>query len=501
MVDWLLKGEPREVQLEALRRSYYGYSLYNNVQEARAKGHSRDGSLEPHKGWGHFLQMRLGKTAVMLNEFELFRRDYDYRNAVILTPNKYKLDWPLEADRFGLSVPGFAYSSDDLSSAIGWVNRNRGGYLLSINYEALGYEKNLRFLEDIIGPDTYFAADESVKLKNPDGGFFKGAMPLAKLAGVTRIASGKPVTQGPHDLWAQLRFIQQLDGLNFYAFRNTFCKMGGFQGKQIKGPKNEERLQEILSECSWTARKSDWMKVRGVDYMERRLTLAPEQERVYNQMQEDFLTELENGTIVSADQIVTKLMKLQQITSGFIIDETGKTHDIIEPSKNPKIQDVQEVLSQEIDGKLLVFCFHKRSMDLLFEALKAYEPAVIRGGMSDEEIQSEKQRFNSDPDCRVLIGQTTSTKYGHTITGNQGVPCYTEYFFENTYSLDDRSQLEERAWAEWQEEPLTVMDPIASRHDLAPIRALQRKEDVASLLLKYDRSTGILPPKPEGPAA
>ena len=89
-VRWLLDMEPREVQLEALRRSYYGYQRYTMAPDNRGKDLRPEepwwtsGRVAP--GWGHFLEMRLGKTGTQTNEFELLRQEHDLRRMVVLSP-------------------------------------------------------------------------------------------------------------------------------------------------------------------------------------------------------------------------------------------------------------------------------------------------------------------------------------------------------------------------------------------------------------------------------
>lgn len=508
MVDWLLKGEPRKVQIEAIRRSYYGEGLWTKNPDF-FEDQRNDGPLDrtgwyghfpnPARGWGHFLRMRMGKTPVFLNEYQLFQRDHGFKWALVFTPNKYKLDWVLEAERFGIDRQAFAFDSKNRDAATRWINRNPGGGLIAVNYEALGYADTLSILEGICGPHTLIGADESINIKGFDSRATKGAIGLAKLCGAARDLSGKPVTQGPHDLWSQLRFLGEIDGFVYHAFKATFCKMGGFKGKQIIGTKNETKLHEILQRCSWAPVRGDWMITPGTDYAERRIELSGEQARLYHQMQKNFIVELENGTIVKADQIITKLLKLQQISSGFLIDDNHKVHDIVPISTNPKAVAVHNMIEDEIDDKVVIFAHFTRSIAILAEMLKKFNPAVIRGQMKSELVVAEKIRFNSDPNCRVMIGQSQAIKYGHTLMGSPDSPAHTEIFYENDYSLDTRSQCEERTQGEGQQYPITIIDLVATNHDLAPIRALQRKEDVSSFLLRYPRSSGILPPPPPAP--
>lgn len=506
-VEWLLKGEPRAAQIEAVRRSYYGEAYWDQNPEkfCDAKPNLRSLGDRPHKGWGHFLQMRLGKTPTFLNEFMLYRRDFGYRWGVVLTPPKFKLDWPLEADRFGCELPTLSFDSSRAGDALRFIGKHPKGGLIAINYEALRYKKNLEILQEVIDDRTLFGTDESVNIKNPESMYTKAALALGKDAGALRIMSGKPVIHSPYDYWSQLRFIHELDGFNQYAFRNTFCKMGGFQGKKPLGVKNEERLFPILDACSWAPRRVDWMETFGIDYVERMVTLPSEMLRMYRQMQEDFLTTLHDGTVITADQIVGKLLKMQQISSGFLYDEFGKYHELCSATQNPKIQEVIEILKTELpdNEKLLVFTCFTPSTEMLWRELEAagYQPAGIRKGMGNEELITEKNRFNNDPACRVFIANGKSVKYGNTLMGTPTHPCTAECFFENWYSLDDRAQCEERPQGAGQITDLTVFDLMATPHDRVPIRALQRKEDVSAAMMRYDRSTGILPPKPELNAA
>ena len=488
MKDWLIDCEPRQVQLEAISRSYRGLAVHDALDSEPNKRAIPGYAGKPFKGWGHFLEMRLGKTPMALNEFMLFRRDYGFKKMIINTPNKFKEDWPLEAKRFGVDVPCLAFDSNKKNEVIKFLQQPE--WLLAINYEALIQTPNVEMLLSVCGPDTYNAADESITIKSNSSKIFKGTMAVAKQCGVRRALSGKPITQGAHDLWSQLRYMCQIEGWDFTAFKNTFCQTGGFKGKQIIGIKNEDRLRNILDLCSFKARKVDWLKTPGVDYTERRITLAPEQLTMYKRMQNEFLLELENGTVVSADQIITKLMKMQQISSGFIFDDERNINILVPPEKNAKINEVRSMLQNELTTKLILVCHYRPSIKMLGEALAEFNPTFIMRGVDPI---PEKARFNNDRGCRVIIGQEQSLRYGHTLMGNPEDPCYTTLFYENDYSLNNRSQCEERNQGVGQEQPITIVDFICTREDRRTIESLQKKEDVAANLMGYDRATGILP--------
>jgi hypothetical protein len=57
--------------------------------------------------------------------------------------------------------------------------------------------------------------------------------------------------------------------------------------------------------------------------------------------------------------------------------------------------------------------------------------------------------------------------------------CSSQIFFENTYSLDDRSQIEDRSHRYGQlGEVMSYFDLIGTSLDRSAVKALQRKEDI-----------------------
>lgn len=492
-VEWLIGGDPREVQLEALRRSFYGYKLRDS-KDGEALPRTLRPALVPADGWGHLMEMRLGKTPTILNEFELFKRYYDFHRMVVFSPNQYKVDWSLEAEKYGLSIPIIPYEQNRLPHMVAAFNKAKGKIGFAVNYEALQYDETRAFLSDIIDDRTFLAADESIKIKNHASLFTQGAMLARKQAKVTRIATGLPMTQGPVDFYSQGRFIGMYNGLVFYAYRGKYCKMGGFKNKQIRGVKNEEQLQEEINANAFVAKRKDWGTQSAAEYYDMRLDITPEQLKHYNEMEHEFITMVQaaNGDMeqVTADQVVGKLMKMQQISSGFVYTESGNAVEIMDPKKTPKMKALMELIENEVPGKIIVPFHYAKSGAMLLEALAKYNPATIfsEGWMNKNgrDYVSEKARFNNDPSCRVMIGNLVTMKYGHDLTGNPNDRCATMFFFENNFSLDDRTQVEARNTTAFQDWTNVYFDPYCSPAEHRAIKALAKKESIVEAVLgKY----------------
>lgn len=465
-VRWLLNGEPRPVQIEAMRQA------------------------EGRKGFGYFLEQRLGKTNVVLNEFKCLYNDGEVDWVLVISPNSFKEDWRKAADKWGFGLPVHVFDSRGRKDFVVWRKRNDHGMVVC-NYEALGYSVTMGLLRSVLGSRTCLVCDESIKIKSPSSGVTRAALDMAKRCGYRRILSGKPITQGASDLYSQLRFLGELDGVLFSAFKARYCEMGGFQGRQEHGVRNEEELAAIRAGCSFTARKIDWIDgFQSPDYVVRRVELDPEHLRLYRQMQREFLVELVSGEIVTAQQAVTKMMKCQQLASGFIIDEDGKAHDVVAPNKNPRIAAIKSLLEEELSTKLMVVAHYRHSIDMLLAALESFNPSVIRRGA---DLIEQKRKFNEDSSSRVIITQDDCVKYGHELVGTPDDPCLTMAMFETSYSLDTRSQVEERNSYGDKSVARTIIDFSATDADDRTIAALVRKEDVASALMGFARETGVLP--------
>ena len=434
------------------------------------------------RGFAYFLEMGLGKTLTVLTEFQVLRTCRTVERLVVICPNSFKGGWVDEIEKHGLPLKPIIYESGrklDIEDVD----------VLIINYEAARTEAGkaaiVRFTN---GYDCYLALDESVKLKNRTAKQTQAIVGkehkrypkpgLVSLFKFVRLLSGKPMTQGPHDLWAQLKAIDGTDGISYFGWQARFCQMGGWENRQVVGLLNEDLLQQIVNKHAFQAKKKDWL--RGLPektYTTRRYALGPVLQPHYDEMEEDFLTYVE-GDQVSVTVAIAKWEKLSQIQCGFILKD-GWATDLVGAAHNPRLQLLKEILDDEVTGKAVIVYRHRHIGHILMSALT--DPdftkiAWLRGDMKPAQIGHEKRRFDQ-PACRVMLLQAEAGKYGHTLIGPPDDPCSTMIFFENSYSLDTRSQLEDRinrmgAVAE----SCLYVDLSGSEYDASVARALQRKE-------------------------
>jgi len=331
--------------------------------------------------------------------------------------------------------------------------------------------------------------DEASRIKNPDSATTKWLMNRFNDASMVRLANGTPMANSVMDLYPQLRAVFELNGWNRYAFRNRFAITGGFMGKQITGFKNEEELFKILDRCAFRALKKDYTDLPEKMFVPRKIEMHPLQREAYEEMLEGFYMVIEDQE-VSAEYAITQAMKLQQISSGFIIDDEGVAHDIIPSKKNPKLLALKDI-AQDTYGKMIIPVVFNRSMDMLLEAFP--KTPFIRGGMEPDEVDDNKRRFNNDPDVTKIVLQMQAGSMGHTLLGKAGAErCSTTTWYENSYSLLLRKQMEDRNHRYGQDTSPYHVDFWSSPIELKIIKALQRKEDMAAAIVDAVRETHIV---------
>ena len=458
-------------------------------------------------GFAYYMEMGLGKTLTVLTEFMHLVSIGKVSRMVVVCPNSFKQGWQEEIKKHGIDVESFIFESGEDSMHQWFLRRNFDKPpVLIINYEAIRKPQAQATILKFVGQrDAMIVFDESIQLKTYNSQQTKAALSIAPAFKVRRILSGKPITQGPHDLWAQMRAIGALNGKPYFPFKTTFCKMGGFKGKKVVGTQNEEILAPQIDPYIFRATKAQWTDLPPKMYTTRQYRLTPELLNLYKSMEEEFVVWLSGSEYVAASAFVTKYIKLAQIQSGFIIDEHGKVNSLVEPDQNPRFLLLREIV-EEVVGKIIIPYHHRHTLSILQGVFADYGSAYIRGNMSDAEIGAQKRAFNEDPKCRLIFLQIQAGRYGHTLLGGPEPEhrCSTMIFAENSYSLDDRSQIEDRMHRHGQTaDSCLYVDLWGTKLDKEVTMALQRKESIFQAVFKHiGRPNSILAnPRnvPQGP--
>ena len=469
MIKWPFETvEPRDVQLEALSAAY------------------------GKPGFAYFMRQRLGKTWTAYAEFTLLREEDKVDWFVLICPNSLKNQWVEAIESVDLYTPICVYQSQSKSKTDYFFDRNKKGGVFIINYESVRSFLENQGWSKLNTLRTYLVADESTKIKEPSKKMTKAALEFASICTYKRVLTGKPKANSNTDLWGQLKFIGATTR-NYHQHKYYFSICGGYQGRQSIRDVNTEILQKEMEPYCYIASDKYIQGFEKVYEPMRFIELEGQQKELYNSMEDELLVELDNNVKITAPIVLVKYLRLQQISSGVAGDEDGAQHNIVDPFKNPKIKEVLDVLENEVDGKTIIVCRFKLSIDNLEKVLtkKGYKCAKMIGGMGSK-IEVEKSKFNSG-ECTILLAQIQVLQFGHTLCGPDDMPCSDMIFYENDFSLINRAQAESRPEKYERKNSISYFDMYASDMDKYILKALIKKEDASMSIMGYARKYGILP--------
>ena len=359
-------------------------------------------------------------------------------------------------------------------------------HILIMNVEAFSTKKGMDFAERFLAcHKCMIAIDESTTIKNPGAKRTKNILALSRYAKYKRILTGSPVTKSPLDLYKQCEFLDPwlLGHSSYYTFRTRYAMMrtANFGGRSVQivvGYRNLAELSEKLKPFSYRVLKDDCLDLPKKTYMKRIIQLTSEQSKLYDQMKQLALAEL-NGKVTTTATVLTQLMRLHQITCGHFKSDDGT----VQVLKNERITELTNILN-EVSGKVVIWAHWRNDIETIVEQLKkdyGDNSVVTYYGdtSSDQRQEAIKQMQDPKSKVRFLVGTPQTGGYGITLTG-----ASTMIYYSNGYDLEKRQQSEARIDRIGQTKPMTYIDLLAEGTvDEKIVKALRKKIDIASTIM------------------
>ena len=443
-----------------------------------------------------FMEMGTGKSKVLIDNLAILFGRGAVTAALIVAPKGVYRNWaaqeipihlpdaiqrevavwspsPRKAERMALEQV-FTSSPDTLK-------------ILIMNVEAFSTQKGTDFAQRfILAHRVLLTVDESTTIKNPKARRTKTLMKLAINAPYRRILTGFPITQSPLDLYSQAELLapNMLGYTSFFSFQNRYAQIINRQlaqrtFRQVVGYQNMEELSEKVGHFSYRVLKKDCLDLPDKVYQRREVALTPEQKRVYKELQEYAIAELEGAEMVSVNSVLTQLLRLHQVVCGYVKNDDGEEVEI----PNQRMDELMSVL-EEMRGKVIIWANYRHDIKSIVNLLqKTYgveSVASYFGDTPSEERQEIITRFQ-DPDSKLnyFVGNTQTGGYGITLTQAQNVVYYS-----NNFDLEKRLQSEDRAHRIGQTNKVTYVDLVAKDTvDEKIVKALRNKLNLAQEVL------------------
>lgn len=451
---------------------------------------------------GLTMKQGTGKTAVVINRvsLEAARKKAGilepgntkmYR-VLIICPPRLRYNWQKEFQKFS-TVPG------QVVRLAGGADARHRKLLECIREDSrVAFSAGIISIDSLDGmidalvrvPWDLVVIDESHYIKNPKTLRFKTVIQLRETFAARRrmILTGTPMANTVKDYWPQMEFLGQgasgfLSYEKFGEFHVQYAKpskqaqMSGVPKKAI-GTDNIPLLQERIARLFFEITKEEanlQLPAKVYDVVE--VSMTAKQRKVYASLQSSLIAEIESALAdttrtVTADHVLTMLLRLAQVTSGFInvkgeIDPaTGALlypDEIvrIENDDNPKIAAMMEILTdpeRDPRGKTIIWANFREDVRRISEALTAagIRHAGYHAGINHQyryaSAEDAVDALNCIEDCKVLIGTPQSAAEGHNMVGYDTANpdrfdtfVDQEIFFSMNWSMLQRLQAEDRA--------------------------------------------------------
>jgi hypothetical protein len=519
------------------------------------------GYLVLRRNGGIFVTGNCGKSATILAIIASQFRHEKLDALLIIAPNDVHRQWAIEQIIEWLDVPfeiQCLYGRGGAKEAYPFEDKPGVLPIVCVNIDTFSTPtKWIDVVNWANSRKTFIVLDEATVIKNVsakrtqrilyefnDVTRKRQQILSSKVKSVGRaILTGTPVTNGPMDLWAMMEFLRpNFFGRNWYSFQShfgMFTKMN-INGRAISIPLNEDtwaavkginsygeayaifgcsedtfntihaqdvyegpykhadELRQLIAPVSMFKQLKDCADLPPQIYNQRLLKMSDTQQSCYNSMCAELLAEYAGHTATALNKM-TAIIRLQQISSGFIFDRDYDAelneedaiarlyglYDVTPDDRvqwigtsNPKLDAIYRDVDESVKPVIVITRFSAEAARI-FEDLSAKMKCCLMTGWkrigSVEEFKVNKYQ--------VMVANSSVVQHGFNLQNSHSI-----LFYSNTFSLETRLQTEGRIFRLGQTEPCLYTDYIYENSvDEKIISALKLKRN----LLDYIRSASI----------
>jgi SWI/SNF-related matrix-associated actin-dependent regulator 1 of chromatin subfamily A len=362
-------------------------------------------------------EMGLGKTIQAIATLEYV---WDSYPAVVVCPPSLVLNWKAEWNRW---LPHRKVE----------VITNRKDIPEPRSYDVLvvGYSNISHWEKQLLAHRSY-VFDESHYAKSPTAQRTKSAIKMAKSAdknGIVLCLTGTPVTNRPAEYASQLDIIGKLKEFGgLWGFYRRYCS--AFQDKfgqwNISGHSHLDELNDRLRGTCYIRRTKSQVLTELPPVIHSPLVVEGTDAglKEYRKAEQDIIKYITER----AKEIAIELGE-SPYSAGVIAKIKAESNEHLVKlsvlrrlSAKAKMPLVEEWVKERVEnGKKVVIAAHHR--DIVDELARKFGNLRIQGGMSVEEVEAQKARFQNEPveTAPVIVLSIQAAKTGHTLTSAQDI--------------------------------------------------------------------------------
>lgn len=400
---------------------------------------------------------RTGKTKTSIDAVSILHLKHNVKRILVICPNRVMGTWvrefhnhcPLHADVILWDAKGRRRA----------LPRNISPYdiqVVVVNFDAFSTpgkrlpsgrrsRKTGRFavrkkIREWIGDQPAAAiVDEGHKIKSPSG---KASMAIVSMRDdfeYRLLLTGTPTTKAHrlHDVYMQWQWVNPRRfarwGPDATTFRNhvgVWTERNGFPQFLRAKPKGVEDVRHGMHKDGMVVRREECFDLpKKMPDQIIPVTLSAKSRKVYNDMAETMIAEIEEGVIAEAAIPVVVFLRLQQITGGFIGITPQDTDNASTGNRrlmsrthrfgSEKLKALEEILVDEYletdsDEKVVVAAKYVRDLDDITKLCFKLEIPMysIRGGLTRAHTDEQVIKFRKHKGMGLMLVQPDAASLG-----------------------------------------------------------------------------------------
>lgn len=438
-------------------------------------------SIKSH-GAALLMEMGTGKSLTAIAITGALSNAGRIHRVLVVAPLSILGVWEAEFQKFADFPYALAVLTGPGSKKLDTLRHMTGAALQVV---VVNYESAWRMEKDLLAwrPDLIIA-DEGHKIKTHNIAASKALHRMGAKAQYRLLLTGTVITNKAIDVFSQYKFLNPaIYGQSFYAFRSRYFDMVGYGNHTPVLKKSmEAELTEKLHSISYRATKAECLDLPETVDVIRQVELEPAALRVYRSLVKESYAELTGGE-VTAPNILTRLLRLSQLTGGFIGNDETAAVEQISAAKLAALEDIVD--GAMADGKKLVII--ARFIPEIRAICKLLDKRGLRYSCITGEVKNRDEQvtqFQTDPEVMAFVGQIATAGLGITLTA-----ASTMVFYSLDYSMSNFEQTKARIHRVGQRNLCTYLYLVAhGTVDEKVLAALADKADLAKTLVDDYRS-------------
>jgi SNF2 family DNA or RNA helicase len=334
----------------------------------------------------------------------------------------------------------------------------------------------LEIVRDAVNEENFdlIVVDEANAYKTVTTKRWKTLNSIIKPSTWVWMLTGTPAAQAPTDAYGLARIVNPSAVPRFFGSFKDQVMQKITQFKWVPRPRAEDVVHQALQPAIRFT-KEECLDLPDMTYVTRQIPLTAQQQKYYETIRKHMVATAAGEDITTVNA-AANLNKLLQLSCGAVYSDSG---EVIAFDASNRIAALKEVID-EASHKVIVFVPYRHAIQIIYEELikDGYTAEVISGAVSVNNRTDIFNRFQTEPDPKVLVIQPQAASHGVTLHAANVVVYWSPVMSVETYL-----QANARVHRAGQRNPCTVVHLQGSQVEKRMYSMLEAKVDIHTRLV------------------